>query len=554
MSSNYFGYTLLKKPGRSKFDMSYENKLTLDMGQLVPIFQMDVVPGDIIKNHSEIFIRFMPLLAPIMHQVDCYLHWFFVPYRLVWEDWKKFISEGDGSSGVQVSPQFPRVPIGTFDGAIGQNSLCDYLGYYTTGSGNDEEVSLLPLRAYQMIYNEYYRDESIQPPNLFSVQSGSVDPRPTSAIAPQLTGGTNLTKAQAIANLVTLRYRDWEKDYFTSALAEPQRGYEAEVLLKNLAPNTGIGESDTLVQSKGTILDTISPKVAGSLSSGDIKTTSTGVLQDSSGTSIMIQSSTSGANDSNGYHRHLLNLSDLGFTINELRLANSIQKWLERANIGGNRYIEQILSFFGVRVPDYTLQRPQFLGGGRQPVKFSEVLQTSSTDSTSPQGNMAGHAFSLGSNNGFKFRANEHGLVLGIMSVRPRTAYFQGLSRFLSKFDKFDFYFPQFAHLSEQEVLTKELYNTPTSGIRDTVFGYQERYAEYKFKNNEIHGSFQGNLDYWHLGRRFSGQPYLNDSFLTCTPSNRIFAVPSGNDHLYCQVYNNCQAVRPMPKHARPRL
>ena len=250
-----------------------------------------------------------------------------------------------------------------------------------------------------------------------------------------------------------------------------------------------------------------------------------------------------------------VNVDELGVSINDLRTSNALQRWFERNARSGSRYIEQILSHFGVRSSDARLQRPQFLGGGRTPISVSEVLQTSSTDSTSPQANMAGHGISAGVNHGFKRYFEEHGYIIGIMSIRPRTGYQQGVPKDFRKFDNMDFYFPEFAHLGEQVIKNEEVYLQQYSASNDEVFGYTPRYAEYKYSMNEVHGDFRGNMAYWHLNRIFNEKPNLNTAFVECNPSNRVFATAETSDDKYwIQLYQDVKALRLMPKYGTPIL
>lgn len=566
--ANIFQNILVNKPKRSVFDLSYENKLSFDMGDLVPIYIEHVVPGDKFKVNSEVFLRFAPMVFPVMHRVNCTVHYFFVPLRLIWEDFQEFITGGeDGTS----QPVFPRrklnVTAQSFNFGLG--SLADYLGYnfarysYDNFSTDDNpEVSLLPFRAYQFIYNEYYRDQNLTDPVVFSVASGD-----TSSVD-NLVKGTSYTSQQATEALVALsmlRKRAWEKDYFTSALPWVQRGVASQLPVSLDLSQLRLSKPSGVTINTGSTTIGQAIMADGSNPPGDDIYVRTDGTLSTGGKAMQLGA----INASSAAHTHPITNDTLNAvritqneegvvitppTINELRLAEHIQRWLERNARGGARYIEQILSHFGVRVPDYRLDRPEYLGGGKAPVVISEVLQTSSTDSTSPQGSMAGHAYSVGNKNRFKYSFDEHGIVLGIMSVLPRTTYQQGLSRHLLKTDKFDFYWPEFAHLGEQAVMNCELYNNPVAGnLNDGVFGYQERYAEYKYRGGEVHGDFKTTLDAWHLGRKFSLRPNLNTSFVQSDPSNRIFASESGQ-HLWCQVFNSVRAVRPMPKHAIPSI
>lgn len=241
-----------------------------------------------------------------------------------------------------------------------------------------------------------------------------------------------------------------------------------------------------------------------------------------------------------------------------MRQSNALQRFLEKNARGGWRYIEQLLAHFGEHNSDYRLQRPEYLGGGKQPVVMSEVLNTAGETGGLPQGNMAGHGLSVGNVNQFKRKFKEHGYVFGIMSVLPRTAYQQGVPREFRRLEKLDYYFPEFAHLGEQEVSQDELYHDFTAAQDtnlNTVFGYQQRFAEYKYKNSTVHGLFRDDLDHWHMGRKFTSAPTLNNAFMNSDPTDRIFAVNEPtNEDVWAQLYHNLKAVRPMPFFANPSL
>lgn len=511
------------------------------------------------------------MLAPIMHRVNCYVHYFFVPYRLIWDDWKEFITGGeDGLS----QPVFPRFPL--YGDFVKNGSLADYLGYNFANpaalgdSWSTQEYSLLPLRAYQMIYNEYYRDQNLTPEVQFSKASGSAGGNDEVI----LDGTDYETRLEAITELMKIRKRAWEKDYFTSALPWLQRGAAAQIPFGGELTIFGNGLSGVYANTNTDYNNNQQVSIERPTSTNNtafnISLAGVGHTYDPDGTLLSINNRP--GFEQNGYKVSLningsnsVSVKDIANkltidglqapTINELRLSNDIQKWLEINARVGSRYIEQILGHYGVRVPDFRLDRPEYLGGGKSPVQISEVLQTSSTDDITPQGNMSGHGVSVGNKNAFRYSFDEHGIVLGILSVLPRTAYYQGISRFLTKFDKFDHYFPEMAHLSEQAVKQEEIYNefNDPQGLNQTDFGYQERYAEYKYHGGEVHGDFRDTLDFWHLGRKFATPPALNTSFVESDPSKRIFNVEDGN-HMWCQVYNNVHAVRPMPKHAIPSL
>jgi len=539
--ANIFNSVKLKRPKRNVFNLSYESKLTVNAGELVPIMCKPVVPGDKFRVNTEMLVRLAPLVAPMMHRVNVFTHYFFVPNRLVWNQWEDFITKGvDGTD----TPAFPTLKLPTtVDTAnghrfFGDSSLWDYLGLpslnqignatFQTQSPNGVkapagyEVSALPFRDYLLIYNEYYRDQNLTSEIEFSRDGGS-------------------TEAITTNPLLMLRRRAWEKDYFTSALPWVQRGPEVTV------PVSGAGGSMD-VELKSNAADQYFVSSSDSRPTGKLEVVN-GVLfatHESSNTSVGAYLSP---------NNFQVNVDEMGVSINDLRTSNALQRWFERNARSGSRYIEQILSHFGVRSSDARLQRPQFLGGGRVPVSVSEVLQTSSTDETSPQANMAGHGISASVNHGFTRYFEEHGYIIGIMSVMPRTGYQQGVPRDFRKFDNMDFYFPEFAHLGEQEIKNEELYLNQYDADNSGTFGYTPRYAEYKYSLNEAHGDFRGNMAFWHLNRIFTEKPNLNTTFVECNPSNRVFATAETSDDKYwIQLYQDVKALRLMPKYGTPML
>lgn len=553
---NIFNSIRMKRPRRNAFNLSYESKLTLNMGELVPIMCMPVVPGDKFRVKTESLVRLAPLVAPMMHRVNVFTHYFFVPNRLVWNDWEDFITKGVDGDDVPVFPKFALdtnyYPTLLNKGLFRDGSLWDYLGLpsiKSIGSSADGnaspnsvavppsgfKVSALPFRAYQLIYNEYYRDQNLTDPVNFSLSSGEI-------------GSAELEL------LLNLRRRAWERDYFTSALPWLQRGPEVSVPVQGSGSNLDVvydrsGGSQRWVDANGRNFEL-----------GTVYTGAYTTLADPLSEAQLIGTDANGpaqnrAPELDPKGTLKVSVDEMGININDLRTSNALQRWFERNARGGSRYIEQILSHFGVRSSDARLQRPQFLGGGRMPISVSEVLQTSSTDETSPQANMAGHGISAGINNGFKHYFEEHGYIIGIMSITPRSGYQQGVPRDFTKFDNMDFYFPEFAHLSEQEIKNKELFVTNDSSYNEGTFGYAPRYAEYKYHQSEAHGNFRGNLSFWHLNRIFEDRPNLNTTFVECNPSNRVFAT-SGieDDKFWVQIYQDVKALRLMPKYGTPML
>lgn len=570
MSNFLFNTIRIKKPKRNKFNLSHDVKLSMRMGELIPIFCQDVVPGDTFKLNTELLIRFAPLAAPVMHRINVYTHFFFVPKRLVWDNWKTFITGGESGEEAPAYPRFNMNLIADenrwnqFRKLFGTGSLADYLGFpvadklteggdlrFVDKSSTTFDIDALPFRAYQLIWNEYYRDQNLQ--EEVDIQK-DVD---------GVVGALNGSYINTVENLMTLRKRAWTKDYFTSALPFTQRGEQVTLpLIGNGTIVTKEGEEGNILvtplangvtSTAMTGLGTVPPSGALNVdANGDVRAGSVNVNIQSYGKTTVTDIAHSAEVD-------LSNVSSA--TINELRRAFRAQEYLEATARGGSRYIEYIQSIFGVKSSDARLQRPEYLGGGKQPVLISDVMSTAETQDK-PIATPAGAAVSLGKTHSFKRYFEEFGYVIGIMSVLPVPAYQQGMPKQFMKFDRYDHYIPQFANLGEQEIRTTELYFNPQPSagvpdINDKLFGYAPRYAEYKFINSSVHGDFRTSLKYWHMGRIFANRPALNASFIQADPTERIFAVTSEDDaydKLWVNIHHNCVALRPMPKYGTPHL
>lgn len=469
-------------PRRSVFDLSYEKKLTCDMAQLIPVMCDEVVPGDVFKIGNQAVVRFQPLVAPILHEINMYVHYFFVPYRILWDDWEDFISGGSDGQFADPIPEWE--PTVTTEG-----SLWDFFGF-PVGVDPDGAYPLdFPRRAYNLVYNEYYRDENLQ-----------------TEVA--LTNETILNRA-------------WEKDYFTSSLPWQQRGTAPALPISGTTHAIWALDNTNLFNLQGSSTGTLPNDVTRAVLNNntvDLSTAST-------------------------------------FDIADLRLAFQIQKWMERNARAGVRYTEFLRAHFGVSPRDERLQRPEYIGGSKAPCIISEVLQTSSTDSTTPQGNLAGHGITVSDAYCGKYHAQEFGLIIGIMSIMPRSAYSQGIDKQWLRKTKYDFYFPEFANLSEQAILNAEICATGTLSHNQDIFGYQGRYDEMRTKNSQIVSGMRTTFDYWHLGRQFDtgSPPVLNEDFIKCVPRKDIFAVPS-EPGLIVNFANIIKAFRPLPYMAVPGL
>ena len=492
---------------RNKMELSHERRLTADMFFLYPILVDDCIPGDHWRVANEIVLRMNPLVAPIMHEINAYVHYFFVPYRLLWNDWENFITGGRDGNFVT---DLPYDTIGNRD----VESLWDYFGFNTLTAGQTviEAPLIFPRRAYNLIYNEYYRDQNITDP----VDLDYVNPA---------------TK--------DLHIRCWEKDYFTSMLPWQQRGD---------APAMPIGGHLHVLGQSGAF------GVSDSSSLSPMKFFHTGPNYTAYLFNQMAADNVKGFVEGNLY----VDMSNAAtFDVSDLRLAFQIQKFLERNARTGVRYVEFLKAHFPAWPRDDRLQRPEYVGGSKTPIVVSEVLQTSSTDSVTPQGNMAGHGLSADRTFVGSFRVQEFGLIMGIMSIMPRALYSQGIDRVWLKKSKYDFYFPEFSNLSEQAVYTPEIYNYGPAPM-DKVIGYQGRYDEYRFKRSTVHGKFRSDFDYWIIDRKFDSAPTLNLDLVRPNAAERfalkrVMAVPS--EPMFLITFGNrCHVTRPMPYIAEPGL
>jgi len=497
----------MQRPNKNVFDLSHDVKLSLDMGKLVPTLMLECVPGDSFNISCESLLRLSPMVAPMMHRVDVTMHYFFVPNRILWNNWEKFIT--GGPEGVD-TPDFPHfVASDVFDYVeallpaekIEYWKFLDYVGVPDVDKNIEFNFSALPFAAYQCVYNEYYRDQNLIQPIDYKVIDGN----------------------QADFNLIKQQYRAWEHDYFTASLPWAQRGPAVDIPL-------GFGSGNVPVK-----LNTIDP----------------GTVLNGTPLNATVDGQPTGDVPTDELYAQTTDLQLEPTTINTLRRAFKLQEWLEKNARGGVRYIENILAHFGVKSSDARLQRPEYITGVKTPVIVSEVLNTTGIDGELPQGNMAGHGISVTSGNYGKYYCEEHGYIVGIMSVIPKGAYQQGLHRHFFKFDKLDYFWPSFAHIGEQEVKVKEIYlETPN---QEDTFGYVPRYAEYKYLPSRVCADFRTTLDSWHMGRIFESQPTLSKEFVECKPTKRIFAVTEeGIDSLYAHVYHKIKAVRPMPKFGTP--
>lgn len=502
----------------NNFNLSHRHATTFSMGRLYPILNMEVLPGDIFDIDIRAFLRFAPLVSPVMNKYDIIIDTYYVPYRILWDNWTDFITGKE-----EVTAPFMRYT-GPFPaGSPTIKSLGDYMGISTDINTSGVEISALPMAAYWKIFDDYYKDQNLTifPGDFEGLLDGNND-----YVA-------NLSKLPAFR-------RAWTHDYFTSALPWAQRGEPVQLPLiagdaawiavtrqQNATPNFMVA---------GTPGTPAVGAVTGAAVTGALNVGGVGSNIDPNGSLIV-------------------ELGSNAATIRDLRTAFALQSYLERSAVGGQRYREWLYANFGVIDDNAALQRPEFLGRSTGVVTVSEVLQSVASFETGPLGNMGGHGISITKENNIRYMAKEHGVIISLINVQPEAIYFQGIPKMWSRKTPLDWYLEPFARIGEQEIKVKELYTFGlTLAEYEETFGYQLRYAEYKSMTHRISGDFKDSLKFWVGPRTFGSKPLLNQEFIECNPTNDIFAVTNTTDKIYSQLLFNIKALRKMPIEGTPPI
>lgn len=584
---NLFNSVKLRKQKRNKFPLSFTNHFTTDYGNLTPCMIKEANAGEIFRMWTESFIRTQPLRAPAFIRADATYHYFFVPFRLCYDDWTNFIVRGrEGDTDydkpyVTMDYLTATKTVATF---ITPGSLYDFLNFPTLNDSKtlsadlatvnlNTKVDMMPFNAYNLIYNEYYRDENLIPEVFIWSRSGYSD-----NYTDYLQYYNDMTQEWGLSNAFAclpfmLRKRAWRKDYFTSALPFVQKGSPIS-LMSSVSPVTGNNvvsvffSADTtgssfngwFVGTSGNPMDlekTLYLRGMTAQPNTDIGNYDTHAHQWSRDTSIPILATIS-----------LPEMQSTVMTISDLRVALALQQWFElNARTGSDRYYEYLLGHFGVRDRDSRLQRPEYIGGFTHELAITEVEQTSSSNSTSPQGNLAGKGLGFSVNTPLRYRMPEPGFVMCIQSIMPHATYYQGWPRMYQRWDCFDYFDPLFDHLSEQAIKQSELYWHPAVeplSQYDRDFGYTPRFSEYRTSLDEVHGDFRSSLSYWVCPRQLSSvnDAVLDQNFITCNGyyqgQYEAWSFPGSSQnpapHFVCLVKHHIDAIRPMSKYATPYL
>lgn len=496
---------------RSKLSLSNYHLSSMKMGYLVPVNCTEVLPGDTIQQSTGVFMRLAPMVAPVMHPVHMSIYHFYVPTRILWDDFENFITGGPDGADTTVPPQLSDItPVA--------GSLCDYLGLPLSGPLT---ISALPLRAYGRIWNEFFRDQDLQ-------EETSIGKETSSGV---------VTARSSYKSGLSVRRCSWAKDYFTTARPWPQKGPGITIPVDT----PGTGELGIKITGNGAPTFSIPsypvPTATSFSTSGVLGYTSVDEFNATNWKNPALKATVTGGSP-----------GGLGsIDVSSLRQAMAMQRFEEKRALFGSKY-EDYLRLIGVRPQDSRLKNPEYLGGSSQTIQFSEVLQTGGDN----VGALYGHGIAAMKTNRYRRFIPEHGFIMSLMLVRPIPVYTQGVDRMWTRQTKEDYWQKELQHIGQQEVLNREVYADGTDADNG-VFGYQNRYDEYRRGVNKVSGEFRTNQDYWHMARIFESRPALNSSFVTCTPTDRIFQANEQNsDQLYCMIQNNILARRLVDKNGNP--
>lgn len=549
---------------RSTFDRPFSHKTTFNVGDIIPFYVDEVLPGDTHNIRTSKVVRMQTLLTPVMDNIYLDTYYFFVPDRIVWSHWKQFMGENTDSAWVP-STEYEVPVIASPDGGWKEGTIADYMGI-PTNVGN-LYVNALPFRAYALIMNEWFRDENLCDPLNIPLDDATVKGVNTGTFVTDVAKGGLPYKAA--------KYHD----YFTSALPAPQKGPDVTIPVSSGANFPVYGSGTPLFLTDGYVYGGLTSLVppGGAFETPSVISVApnsvVGTMHDVTKMTFSgDQGNLVGVMTKDQMESNFPSVKDSGLvavndgsvsvaTINQLRMAFQIQKLYERDARGGTRYIEILKSHFGVTSPDARLQRPEYLGGNRIPITINQVVQNSgSMDGETPQGTTTAYSLTTDVHQEFTKSFVEHGFIIGVMVARYDHTYQQGLERFWSRRDRFDFYWPVFANIGEQAVLNKEIYATGQDTDNE-VFGYQEAWADYRYKPSRVSGEMRSNaktpLDSWHLADDYDALPTLSDSWIREEPNNvnRVLAVTSEvSNQLFCDLYIQNRTTRPMPVYSIPGL
>lgn len=504
---------------RSLFDMSHINSTTCKMGYYVPVMMQECLPGDTWQGNTSFFIRVAPMVAPLMHRVMITCCTIYFPFRLLWKDFETFITGGPDGLDDSVPPYVSVTPT--------QGSLADYLGLPLTE--NPIQVSALPFRACALAYNWMWRDQDLQDELPVSLESG-----------------------EDTTTTLELQRGSWGKDYFTTARPWPQKGPAITVPIKGIDGDLGVVPDGAFRFSSGATETAMNSIPSGALLSfkgvsdtSDIHAATYVRLSDSFNNTAFPLSYSSGLKLNVGGN------GEVGLDINDLFESMAMQRMATRRSLFGSRY-EDLLHYWGLRAQDFRLQEPELVSVGRGRLQFSEVLQTTPDASGAGVGAMAGHGVGATQSGRFRYYCHEHGYLMTFMIVRPQAVYTQGIERLWSRQTRWDFWNPEMQHIGQQEVLSKEIYADGTDADNE-VFGYQNRFDEYRRGKNHVSGEFRTTQDYWNMARVFENRPSLNSEFITCNPTDRVFQLSESlSDQLYCMINNDLRAKRLISRNGNP--